>query len=175
MSTKQAQNLEESYYQITTIYDMADTLITDVVNTPKDQQEAHFRLVNPLVERLEASADILTEEFINIAEGKDNIPAAPADSRVETALRKIYAAMDDFQKRASILGNQSTDALLAKVQPMVDGIKQHVEKVIGIFVDFLNLALDRIMQKADLESLRQRNEKIAAIMHNLSMAHGKAT
>lgn len=175
MSTKQAQNLEESYYQVTTIYDMAETLITDVVNTPKEQQEAHFRLVNPLVERLEASADILTEEFINIAEGKDNIPAAPAESRVETALRKIYAAMDDFHKRASMLGQQTSDELMAKVQPMVDGIKQHIEKVIGIFVDFLDLALDRIMQKSDLESLRQRDAKIASIMHNLSMAHGKST
>jgi hypothetical protein len=176
MSTnKQMQKLEESYHQVTAFYDLADSLIASVLNSPKEQQEAHYQLVSPLVDQLEQSADILTEEFINIAEGKDTGSAAAQRGRIEGAFRKAYAAMDDYNKRATASRQQ---ALLKKmsdsVQPVIDGIKQHIEKVIGIFIGFIDLALDRVMQKNDLEQLRKRDAKIAAMMHNMAM-QGKTT
>lgn len=176
-TVQQAQNLEESYYQVVAFYDLADELIASIMNSPKSQQEAHFRLVNPLVEQLEESADILTEEFINLAEGKETSANSTRNGRIETAFRKAYAAMEDYAKRAEALRQNAMANLSDSVEPMVVGIKQHIERVISIFVGFIDLALDRIMQKNELEQLRKRDAKIAAMLHNLSLnnAHSKAT
>lgn len=175
MDAAKQNDLEKSYYQVTALYELADGLIADVMNSPKDQQEAHFHLVNPLVEQLEASTDILAEEFINIAEGKDTGPGSASRSRVETAFRKIYAAMDDYSKRAAQMHQQALQMLKEKVQPVVEGVKRHVEKLLGIFLDFLDLSLDRIMQKHELDQLRKRDAKIASILHNISQSQGKFT
>lgn len=174
-TTQQAQNLEESYYQVTAFYDLADELIAGVMNSPKELQEAHFRLVNPLVVQLEESADILTEEFISIAEGKE-ANAGVRRGRIETAFRKAYAAMDEYTKRAAAM-KEAIAAFSNKLEPVVEGIKRHIEKVIGIFVGFIDIALDRIMQKNELENLRKRDEKIAAMLHDLaaSNSHHKST
>lgn len=174
-AAQKTHNLEESYYQVTAFYDLADELIGGVMNSPKELQETHFRLVNPLVVQLEESADILTEEFISIAEGKDEPNNAARRGRIETAFRKAYAAMDEYAKRAATM-KDAIASLSEKVEPVVDGIKRHIEKVISIFVGFIDLALDRIMQKNDLEQLRKRDEKIAAMLHNLSAgSHQKGT
>lgn len=167
-NAEQQQNLEEAYHQVVAFYDMADELIATVLESPKELQEDHFRLVNPLVEQLEESADVLTEEFINIAEGKE---ALNHRTRVETAFRKVYAAMDDFQKRAT----QTVEDVANRTTPVFEGIKRHVEKVITIFFGFIELALDRIMQKNDLEQLKKREAKVAEILHNLSLTHSKTS
>jgi hypothetical protein len=166
--------LEKSYYEVTTLYELADNLIADVMNSPEELQEAHFQLINPLVEQLEASTDILTEEFINIADGKDSGPGSASRSRVETAFRKIYAAMDDYGKRASAVHQQAMLSIKEKAQSAVSRLKLHVEKVLGTFLGLLDLSLDRVMQKNELEQLRKRDEKIASILHNNSMSKGKS-
>lgn len=170
MDSAQAKKLEESYNQVIAMYDMADELVSTVTKSPRELQEAHFRLVNPLVLQLEESADVLTEEFICLAEGKD----APGNhrSRIETAFRKVYAAMDDYQKRA---GQMMQAAVTQTVSPVLDGIKRHMEKVIAVFFGYIELTLDRIMQKSDLEQLKKNEEKVAEILHDMSQKQGKSS
>lgn len=169
MNEAEAKQLEQNYEDVIAFYDMADDLIATVLESPKEVQEEHFRLVNPLVEQLEESADVLTAEFIGLAEGKET--AASSRSRVEAAFRKVYAAMDDYQKRAA----QSVGTVTQKVTPVFDGIKRHVEKVITFFFGLVELALDRIMQKNDLEQLKKREEKIAGMLHTMSQSHSKTS
>lgn len=168
MNDERMKELEESYHQVVAMYDMADELISTVMQSPQEVQEAHFRLVNPLVQQLEESADVLTEEFISIAEGKDS----PSNhrGRIETAFRLVYAAMDDYQKRAANVAV----AVSQTVSPVFEGIKRHVEKVITLFVGYVELALDRIMQKNDLEQLKKREAKIAQMLHNITQSHSKS-
>lgn len=169
MDNAQAKELEESYHQVVAMYDMADELISTVMQSPQEIQEAHFSLVNPLVLQLEESADVLTEEFISIAEGKD----APSShrSRIESAFRMVYTAMDEYQKRAA----ETAAAVSQSVSPVFEGIKRHVEKVITMFIGYVELTLDRIMQKNDLEQLKKREAKIAEMLHNISQTHGKSS
>lgn len=167
MDSAQAKELEESYNQVVAIYDMADELISTVMQSPQETQEAHFRLVNPLVVQLEESADILTEEFINLAEGKETPQSRRG--RIEAAFRKIYAAMDEYQK----CSGQVAASISQRISPVFEGIKRHTEKVIAIFFGYVELALDRIMQKNDLEQLKKNESKVAGILHSMSQTHGK--
>lgn len=175
MDTVQLEKLEESYQQVTAFYDLADKLIQSVLSSPEDQQEAHFKLVNPIVEQLEESADILTEEFIHIAKGQEAAQGSARRARIETAFRKAYMAMDDYNKQVNAMRQQALFKKMSdSVQPMVDGIKQQIERVISIFVGFIDLALDRIMQKNELDYLRKHDEKIANMLHNMAL-QGKTT
>lgn len=169
MDSEQAKKLQESYDQIVAMYDMADELVSTVMKSPQEVQEAHFHLVNPLVLQLEESADILTEEFISLAEGKD--PPANHRNRIEAAFRKVYAAMDDCQKRMG----QAVQVVSQGVTPVLGKVKRHMERVISVFFGYVELTLDRIMQKNDLEQLKKNEEKVAEILHKASQRQGKST
>ncbi|MCH2546073.1 MAG: hypothetical protein MK052_00475 [Alphaproteobacteria bacterium] len=175
MNAYSKEQMEESYAQVVALYDMAEQLISDTMQSPESQQAAHFKLVNPVVEQLESSTDILSEEFISMAEGEDSSMGTMHRGRIETAFRKLYAAMHDYSTRVAAIHSQTMEAICATVNPIIDSIKRHIEKLISIFVDFVDLSLDRIMQKSDLEQLRQRDEKIASILHNNAMTLGKST
>lgn len=167
-----AQSLEASYRQVAELYDMADELIATVLASPKDQQEMHFRVVNPLVEQLEESADVLTQEFINIAEGKAKQSQVPR-KRIEASLRKIYMEMSAYKKLVDQVRKPMFDAITKLVSPVVSKVKRHVEKVVAVFVGMINISLERVMQKTDIDNLKQHEEKVANMLHQ--MAHGKAT
>lgn len=171
------QQLETSYQEVTTLYDGADALIATIESSRREDQEAHFQLVNPVVEQLEASTDILTEEFINIAQATSNGKQVPkaGKSRIEAALRMVYSALDSYHKEAGQSRKQAFEQVRNIVDPVIEKIKRQVEKVITIFVGFVDLALDRIMQKADFELLKKREEKIANMLYEMSLAPGKAT
>jgi uncharacterized coiled-coil DUF342 family protein len=173
MGNPQPENLETSYNEVVALYEKADALIASVNESSREFQEVHFKLVMPLVEQLESSTDILTEEFISIAEGKDN--KANHAKRVEGALRKVYTSLDEYGKRASSMGKEAFSGLVQRLEVLVEDTKRQLEKVVGIFVGMVNIGLDRIMQKNDLERLRKNETKVAQMLHSMSAAHGKAT
>lgn len=156
------ENLEASYRQITAIYDLADRIIASVKKSGNQAQEEHFSIVNPLVDQLEESADILTEEFIGISEQQEkSLPQKRARGRVETALRKAFNMLDTTAKRLQ----DARGSVQQAVEPLIEEARGQMEKVVVIFVNMVDLALDRILKKADLERMKKENEKIAEILH----------
>jgi phage-related minor tail protein len=165
------QTLKASYDNITELYNLADEVIQSVLQSQHQNQEEHFGLVNPLVEEVEASTDVLSEAFIDIAEGKRHTQAR--SSRIEMAFRKMYAALDDYAHKVQETQRASLKAIAEKVNPIVARVKRHIEKVVAIFVNIVDLSLDRIMQKADLESLKQHEANVANMLHSMATGHGK--
>lgn len=158
------QNLEQSYHQVVTLYDLADDLISAVDTGASGQQQNQFNYVNPLVEQLEETADVLTEEFINLAENHGKATSLTGRARIEAAFRKIYSTLEQYGQGSQ----KGFEAITATINPLMDKIKHHVDTLITIFIGFVDLALDRIMQKTELESLKKREAAIADFLQRMS-------
>jgi hypothetical protein len=158
-AVKQMNIWEQKYYDIVELFALNDELLSTVEQA--ENPEAQLALIEPLAEVLGESAELLTEEYVALCDGA---PARKqsAKSRIEGALRKMYVAMHEFEKRVTDTKNV---ALM-----VVKKIKRQLEVVVSNFLDFMVLSLDRVMQKHDVEELKQRHANISLMLHQ--MGHG---
>jgi len=156
VAMKKLTEWEEKYYDVTELYVLADDLLKTVEHA--ENPEAQLDLVEPLIELIGESADTLSETYIALCEGKNK---TQAKSRIEGALRKAYAGLSEFTARV----RDQKNAALAVVKK----IKRQLEQVIVNFMEFTVLSLDRIMQKQDMEELKQRHAHLSAMLHSQSL------
>ena len=161
--------LELKYNEITELFDLAEELVETVesefVKDPNDQLE----LIEPLVEAVGDSADLLSEEFLQVA-GKGKSSNKKRKSLIEGALRKIYIAIDEYSNKVNASRQKMSDKLMNIADPVVEKIKRQVEVIIAAFIDFVDLSLDSIMQKTHLDALKQRQEKISSMLFHAGYA-----
>lgn len=157
--------LELKYHDITELYNLAEELINTVESEFVTNPEAQLALVEPLVEAVGDSADVLTEEFISVA-GSGQKVNSRRKGRIEAALRRIYVAIDEYGKAVANSGVKASKSLLNIADPVVERIKRQVEVIVSNFIDFVDITLERIMQKSHLEELKQRQEKIASMLYH---------
>tara|TARA_B100000029_G_scaffold404083_1_gene404017 strand:- start:448 stop:978 length:531 start_codon:yes stop_codon:yes gene_type:complete len=158
--------LQDKYFEITDLYDLADELLDTVESEFVVNPEQQLEIVEPLVEQIGDAADVLSEEFITIAEGKHT----GSKSKIEGALRKIYVAIDDYKERASKFSSNATDAIRNIADPIVKKIKRQMESIVANFMEMISLSLDRIMHKAQVEELKQRQQHIANMLSQLGQS-----
>lgn len=147
---------EQKYYDVTELFALADDLLKTVETAANP--EAQLALVEPLIETIGESADLLTDEYIALCEGKKERKTS-AKSRIEGALRKVYVAMNECTTRAKDAKNA--------VHLVIKKIKRQLEQVISNFMEFVVLSLDRVMQKQDVEELKHRHSHIALMLHQM--------
>lgn len=157
-------DLQERYYEITELYDLAESLVETVESEFVQSPEAQFKLVEPLAEEVGEAADILADEFMNIVEGKGK---ARNKSRVEGALRKVYMAINRYYEKVNATASDAAGGFRNIADPIVKKIKRQMETIIATFLEFVDLSLDRIMHKSEIEDLKRRQEKIAMMLHQL--------
>ena len=155
VATNQMNMWEQKYHDITELYSLADELLETVETSANPEMQ--LGLVEKLVEAIGESTDVLTDEYIALCEDK---PAAKksAKSKVEGSLRKIYMAIGDFNTRARDARNAA--------HVVVKKLKRQLEQVIENFVEMVQLSLDRIMQKHDVEELKTRHANIALMLYS---------
>ena len=163
------EELQEKYYDITELYDLAQELIETVESEFVKQPKAQLKLVEPLAEEVGDAADVLTEEFIALADGKKKFRNK---SRIEGALRKVYMAIEAYHQEVSASAGDLKTGFRNIADPIVKKIKRQMEVVIATFLEFVDLSLDRIMHKSEIENLKQRQEKIALMLHAASQGQG---
>lgn len=161
--------LEARYGEITSLYDLAGELVetveSDFVNTP----EAQWTIVEPLINEIGDATDILTEEFIHLAESaKRGMPGKASKSRIEGAMRRMYAAVNDYRERVKNVTKQAYNALENIADPIVGKIQRQVERVIVIFLEFVQLSLASVMNQVELSQLKAREARVALMMHQQS-------
>ncbi len=161
--------LELKYHEITELYELAEELVETVASEFVGSPEEQLALVEPLIETVGESADILSEEFIQVA-GKPKARNKNSKGKVEAALRGIYIAIDEYGKQVKRSSQKLSEKIMNIADPIVEKIKRQVEVVIAVFVDFVDISLDRIMQKAHIEELKERQEKIAAMLYSAGYA-----
>ena len=156
---KTPQELELQYHDIVELFGLADGLIAQAETAANP--EAYVNEVEHLVETVAEAADTLSEEFFVIINGKQAGKKA-SGAKIESALRKTYTALNEFATKASEATRKHADKIVTK-------LKRQLEVVIAGIIEFVSLSLDRIMQKQDIEELKRRQERIAHLLHGLSM------
>ena len=148
---------EQKYYDITELFALNDELLATVEQA--ENPEAQLALLEPLVEAIGESSDVLTEEYVALCDEVKPARKQSAKSRIEGALRRVYMAVHEFEIRA----RETKNAALMVVKK----IKRQLELVVSHFMDFMLLSLDRVMQKNDVEELKQRHAQIALMLHQM--------
>jgi len=163
-------DMEVKYNAVTELYELADELLATVESPFVKDMEAQMDLVEPLVNEIADATDILSEEFIHIAEGRSSGAKKVNKTRVENAFRKIFAAITDYQERVKVTGGKAASGLRNIADPIVAKIQRHVEEVVVLFLEFVNISLSSIMHKQQLEMVRARDPRIAIMMHQHAMS-----
>lgn len=160
------EELEQRYNEIATLYDLAGELVDTTESKLVADPEEQLRLIEPLVHEMGEATDILTEEFVLIAEStRPKKKNRASKSHIEAALRRIYTAIHEYRTQVRGTGKQAAniaDAIVTKIQ-------RQVERVMVIFLEFIQISLANLMGKAELEALKVRDARIALMMHHAAM------
>lgn len=165
------QELEAKYLDITVLYDFADELVGTVESQFVKDPEQQLGLVEPLISEIGAATDILSEEFVLVAESRrPKAKGKASKARIEAALRKIYGALHDYQTQVRGAGKRAQAAVKNIADPIVQKIERQLEKIVVIFLEFVHISLQSLMGHAELEALKSRNANVALMMHRHAMA-----
>ncbi len=162
---KKPDDLQEKYEELMRLYDLADDLADTVESRFVQNPESQLKLVEPLIEQIGAAADELTDEFIALAEGKKKLSTK---NRIEGALRKVYMAIEEYTRQvhgsAKVTGRKVNNI----ADTVVEKLRTELENIIVIFLDFVEISLDRIMHKKDVEELKRRRTEVTFQLHQMA-------
>ncbi|MBY0406474.1 MAG: hypothetical protein K2Q01_02190, partial [Rickettsiales bacterium] len=151
------EDFEAKYLEITTLFDMAEELVNTVESRLVQNPDTQLEIVEPLINEIGDAADVLTQEFIYIAESKKNKTTMKASkTNIEGALRKLFAAVHDYQARVKNISKKAHGSIMNIADPIVQKIQRQVEVVVVVFLEFMQISLQSIMGKAELEALKVR-------------------
>lgn len=162
-AVKKMEELEQKYEQITELFALAEDLASTVDSKATLNPMVQMQLVEPLIATIGDSADILTEEYIALCEGK-----AAKKPQIESAMRKIYVAIHEYGARAAKYGKGVANL----ADPIIEKLKRQMETIVANFMELAKLSLDRIMQKHDIDELKQRHDRIAVLLHQQALGQG---
>lgn len=162
--------MEVKYNAVSALYDLADELLSTVESPFVKDAEAQMNLVEPIINEISNATDVLTDEFIHVAESRRGMGGKANKTRIENAMRKVFNALNDYQARVQAGSKKTVGGLKNIADPIIAKIQRHVEEVVVIFLEFVNLTLASIMQKQQLEAVRVRDPRIALMMHQHAMS-----
>lgn len=165
------ESLEDKYFEIEALYDLAEELVDTVESDFVADPAAQLNLVEPLANVVGEAADVLSDEFMAYAEASAQGKKHKGNkNRVEGALRKVFSAIDNYKEAAAAQSEGAYNGLRNIADLIVKKVKRQMEAIVSLFIDFVDLSLDRIMHKTAIEELKQRQEKIAMMLHNLGQS-----
>lgn len=159
MKNDDAAQHKKKYDTITALYDMIENLASTVESKFVKNQEEHFALIEPVINDVADSIDVLSEEYINVIENPKLKKAARL--KVEKALRKIFMALENYRKQIAELGQDTLKVLTMMVNPIMEKIAKQTAMIVMIFMELMEISLDRIMQKHEMDEFR-RNYNLPA-------------
>jgi hypothetical protein len=166
-----AEDFEAKYLDITQLYDLAEQLVSTVESPLVSNPDNQLDIVEPLINDIGDAVDVLTQEFIYVADSKKNKSAMKASkTNIESALRKLFVAINEYQVRVKDISKKAHGSIMNIADPVVQKIQRQVELVVVVFLEFLQISLQSIMGKAELEALKVRDSRIALMMHEHSLA-----
>ena len=164
----EVQSYEGNFRKIVGLYDVAEELLLTVENQTEVNPELQLEMVEQIVETIEESADILAGEYANLAEGTQGKKKINKKI-VEGALRKIFLSVDDYKKKASTISESAARSIDRLVKPVLGRLRGAVEEVVSFFLEVVEISLEKIMHKTEVEEMRKRNQRIAQLMHQMAI------
>lgn len=164
-------DLESRYNDITVLYDFAEELVGTVESELIKDPEKQLAIIEPLIADIGEATDVLSEEFIHIAESrKRKIQSRANKAQVEASLRKLYAAIAEYNTHVKDVAKKAHGAIMNIADPIVQKIQRQLEKVVVIFLEFMQISLQNVMGHAELASLKARDARVALMMHQHALA-----
>jgi len=165
------EDFENRYHEITKLYDFSEELVATVESELVQDPDAQLDIVEPLISEIGDATDMLAEEFMYIAESKKNKTQSKASKKqIEAGLRKIFTAISDYNARVRDISKKAHGSIMNIADPVVQKIQRQIEEIVVIFLEFLQISLQSIMNKAELDTLKARDSRIALMMHQHSLA-----
>ncbi len=165
------EDFEVRYHEITKLYDQAEELLATVESELVQNADMQLDIVEPLINEIGDATDLLAEEFMYIAESKKNKTQNKASKKqIESGLRKIFSALSDYNARVRDVSKKAHGSIMNIADPIVKKIQRQVEEIVVIFLEFMQISLQSIMNKAELDTLKARDSRIALMMHQHSLA-----
>jgi hypothetical protein len=96
LAQKQEQYFDEVYENISRLYTRAENLLNVVESSNVANQEAFLQIMEPLIEQIEASTNIVAADFAEIIETGE-MPTNAMKRRVNTALRDILQKVAEYR------------------------------------------------------------------------------
>lgn len=157
-----------NYRSILALYDVAQELVNTVEHPEAVDIDTQLDMIEPIVEGVEESAEVLTAEYAHLTEGAKGAKKIKRKN-VEGALRRFFATIDEFRHKASDLQGPAFVSIMKLVAPLVEKLRAAGEQVVAIFMQVVDIALDQIMHKSEVEAVKRRNQLIASLMHQRAM------
>ena len=165
------EEFEAKYLEITKLYDIAEELVNTVESELVSDPEMQLEMVEPLINDIGDATDVLTQEFILIAESKKHkVQSKASKQHIEGALRKIFGAINDYNARVLNISKKAHGSIMNIADPIVKKIQRQVEQVVVIFLEFIQISLQSIMNKTELDLLKARDSRVALMMHQYALA-----
>ena len=165
-NTVSMSELESRYNEITSLYDLASELAETVDSRLTANPGEQWAAIEPLVNEVGDVADILSEEFLHVAESvRSRTPGKASKARIEGSLRRLYGALHEYRERVRNVAKQAYSAIENIADPVVEKIQRQAERIVVIFLEFIRLSLSSIMNHAELSQLRAREARVALMMH----------
>jgi mRNA-degrading endonuclease HigB of HigAB toxin-antitoxin module len=159
------------YNEITSMCDSAEELLSIVESSSAQNPQAHLDLIEPLINEIADSSDVLAEEFLLIAENNEKRSSNKfSKKRIEAALRRIFVTLNEYQESAKLASKKIGNDAVKLTNAVVKKIKDQLDKVVAIFFEFAQISLQNIMNKAEIDALKARDSRIALMMHQYSIS-----
>lgn len=159
------------YNDIVSLCDCAEELLATVENPAVTDKHAQLDIIEPMVNEIADASDVLAEEFLLIAESKKARSTHKfSKKRIESALRRILVAFNEYQESVVRLAKKTNNAAANLAKPIIKKIQLQLDKVIAIFFEFAQISLQSIMNKAELDALKVRDKNITLMLHQFGMS-----
>lgn len=159
------------YSDIVALCDCAEELLATVENSTIPNPQTQLDMIEPLINEIADSSDVLAEEFLLVAESKKTRgPNKFSKKRIESALRRIFVTINEYQENVQALTKKTNATITNITKPIIKKIQQQLDQVVAIFFEFAQISLQNIMSKVELDALKIRNSNIAFMMHQSNLS-----
>jgi len=162
-------NYEEHYECIISLYDIAEKIIKEV---GEDESGNDISIVEPLIQALTNATNEFAEGYIVLVDNKEGEQKKgirkQIQAKVETAMRNLFNSINECKEKAVEEEKKTKRKSLLSIVKVVGLLRSQVHKVIGVFLNLIDLSSNRFMKKIDLEELERRDREIAIKLHEIS-------
>lgn len=92
----QTAEQKKTYDNIIKLYDFAEDLVEAVEKNPAKKPEERLKLVEPLIEQIEESAEMLAQVYISFVETGTQ-PDDETKIKVENSIQKMFEAISNYK------------------------------------------------------------------------------
>ncbi len=84
-------------------------------------------------------------------------------------MRKMFIALEEYRSRVGLKSKKLLAGLANIADPVVEKIRKQIEKIVLIFMQLINISLERIMHKYEIEEFKRANQKAMSSIPQLGL------